>query len=263
MESVFAQTFQDYEYIVIDGGSTDGSKELIKKNENKLVYWVSEKDEGIYDAMNKGITKSKGEYLYFLNSADFLYSNKSLSTFFNACNGEDILYSNILKVRSDDEVIKYCPSILSFSYFLHESLPHQSTIIKKTLFDKTGLYNEDLKIVADWEFIMNAVCLHQATYKHVDQCLAVFQANGISSNSDQNYLLKEERKVVISKYYKAFIQDYNKAEEIIASLNEHRSNLTNIYNSRWYKLWRRVSNSYFSKLLKIVTSVKWFTKIKK
>lgn len=260
MESVFCQTFTDYEYIIVDGGSIDGSKELIEKHQNKFVYAVSEKDKGIYNAMNKGINKSNGEYLFFLNSGDFLYSDTSLSTFFNSENGEDILYANILKIRIHDEIIKCCPSILSFSYFLQESLPHQSTIIKKTVFDKTGLYNENLKIVADWEVVMNAVCLYQATYKHIDYCLTVFHANGISSDPSQQDLLKNERRVVISKYYGAFMQDYDKAAATNGALNVCRSTLTNIQNSRSYKLSLRLSNSYFFKLLENFSRLKRYYK---
>ena len=79
LDSVFAQTFTDYEYLVIDGGSTDGSAELIKKQENKFVYCVSEKDNGIYHAMNKGIRKATGDYLLFLNSGDYLVNDEVLS----------------------------------------------------------------------------------------------------------------------------------------------------------------------------------------
>src|SRR5690606_22317295 len=78
MQSVFNQTFTDYEYIVIDGGSTDGSKEYIEKHTNKLVYWVSEKDGGVYEAMNKGIIKATGEYCNFLNSGDYFWNNSVL-----------------------------------------------------------------------------------------------------------------------------------------------------------------------------------------
>src|SRR5690242_21925905 len=78
MDSAFHQTFTDYEYVIIDGGSTDGSKDLIKNHANKLVYWVSEKDNGVYQAMNKGIVRAKGDYLLFLNSGDYLLHERIL-----------------------------------------------------------------------------------------------------------------------------------------------------------------------------------------
>ena len=77
-DSVFAQDFNDFEYIVIDGGSNDGSKELIEENTDKISYWISEPDKGIYNAMNKGIKVANGEYLLFLNSGDKFYNKKSL-----------------------------------------------------------------------------------------------------------------------------------------------------------------------------------------
>ena len=90
IESVFSQTFTDYEYLVIDGGSEDGSKELIKKYENKFVYWVSEKDKGIFNAMNKGILKASGEYLLFLNSGDYFYDSAVLDDVFDKAASTDI-----------------------------------------------------------------------------------------------------------------------------------------------------------------------------
>src|SRR5215213_3812369 len=77
-DSVFNQTFTDFEYIIIDGGSSDGSEEIIKENADKFSYWVSEKDDGIYDAMNKGIAKATGDYLLFLNSGDHLLDSSIL-----------------------------------------------------------------------------------------------------------------------------------------------------------------------------------------
>src|SRR5690348_17657794 len=89
MESVFAQTFTDYEYIIIDGGSTDGSVSEIKKHQNKLVYWISENDKGIYNAMNKGIVKANGEYILFMNSGDYLYTDNTIKEVFQKSNNED------------------------------------------------------------------------------------------------------------------------------------------------------------------------------
>src|SRR5690348_5936351 len=96
LDSIFTQTFTDYEYIIIDGGSTDGSLEEIKKSQDKLVYWTSEKDEGIYNAMNKGIVKAKGEYTLFMNSGDYLYSEDTLNKVFENANNEDLIYGDAM-----------------------------------------------------------------------------------------------------------------------------------------------------------------------
>ncbi|WP_373940767.1 glycosyltransferase [Polaribacter sejongensis] len=106
MQSVFDQTYKDVEYVIIDGGSTDGSKEYILDNAEKLAYWVSEPDNGIYNAMNKGIAKATGEYLLFLNSGDFLCDNYVLSKFSLELKDADIYYGNLIKVRQNGSFLK-------------------------------------------------------------------------------------------------------------------------------------------------------------
>ena len=172
MESVFAQTFHDYEYIVIDGGSTDGSKELIKKNENKFVYWVSEKDEGIYHAMNKGIVKATGEYLIFVNSGDYFSNEFVCETMLDDENLKaDIVYGNLERVYPDGHKdIRYVPPTWSVEYLIKTAPDHNSVFIKKRLFDEYGLYEQNLKIVADWAFFFKVVVTGNATcfYKNVN-----------------------------------------------------------------------------------------------
>lgn len=217
LESVFGQTFTDYEYIIIDGGSTDGSKELIEKYKNEFVYWVSEKDEGVYQAMNKGITKASGEYLLFLNSGDSLYSDNSLKVFHESSDA-DIVYANIWVNSSEGNWIKTYPSTLTFGYFLQDTLPHPASLIKKSLFQNCGLYNEQNEIVSDWEFFMNAICLYKATYKYLDCILSVFNYDGMSSKMENQILIKEEKDRVLNKYYGAFLPDYQNAAEIKETL---------------------------------------------
>ncbi|MDE3184133.1 MAG: glycosyltransferase [Bacteroidota bacterium] len=250
MDSVFEQTFTDFEYLVIDGGSDDDSKELIKNHENKLVYWVSEKDKGVYHAMNKGIVKANGEYLLFLNSGDFLYSESSLSDFFDNSNGEDIVYGDVLRVSPDSQLMKSYPSQLSFSFFLQDSLHHQSIILKKSVFEKTGLYNESFKIVSDWLVSMNAICLYQASYKHVDNCVSIFPTNGISSDPVYVELFKKERNEVIDQYYSAFIKDYQMANDKAIALEECRLLLKNTINSNGYKFVKNITSSNFYRSVK-------------
>jgi len=243
MESVFCQTFTDYEYIIIDGGSTDGSKELIKKHENKFVYWVSEKDKGVYNAMNKGIVKAAGTYLLFLNSGDTLYTGHSLSDFFDHSNGEAILYGNVYVIEKEKEWIKTYPDKLSFGFFLRDALHHQSTLIKKTIFEKAGLYDEDFKIVSDWKLSMNAICIDKASYKHIDCCISTYPRDGFSSNPDNIELFKKERKAVVEEYYSLFIEDYEKAKETAIKLKDCEAALRNINASRSYRFLKKIANN--------------------
>ena len=200
MKSVFAQTFTDYEYIIIDGGSTDGSKELIEKYQNKLVYWVSEKDKGVYNAMNTGIRNARGDYLLFLNSGDWFYSNEATQTLVRNST-EDIIYGNIFVISKTGNWLKDYPLELKFEYFLNDTLPHPASIIKKALFERLGLYNENNKIVSDWEFFMKAIFLHGSSYKHIDSIIVNFDFEGISSKIENAKITQEEKEKVLRKYY--------------------------------------------------------------
>ena len=125
------QTYSNFEHIVIDGGSTDGSVDVIKKYADKLTYWVSEPDKGIYNAMNKGILKAKGEYLLFLNSGDYL-CNEALSEIFSENFSEDIVYGNFtLLCKNGEKKIKTFSEQVDYNLLYLESIGHQSTLIKR------------------------------------------------------------------------------------------------------------------------------------
>jgi len=227
MNSVFNQTFIDFEYIILDGGSIDGSREYIQQFADRVSYWISEKDNGVYHAMNKGILKATGEYLIFLNSGDFFYSNDSIENLIKE-SVEDIIYGNILVETGEGNYLKTYPPQLTFQYFLEDTLPHPATLIKADLFKKLGLYNEDNKIVSDWELFMNAVCLHSASYRYINLTFTVFNFEGISSIPENQKNIKEEKDLILQRYYQAFLPDYKKAYEYketlkkLESLDKHK-----------------------------------------
>ena len=204
MQSVFSQTYNNIEYIVVDGGSEDGSKEILEKESKKIDYWVSEPDNGIYNALNKGITKSTGEYLLFLNSGDWFLDDDILSTFMKNLGDYDIIYGNKINYYSDDKLIEEkSPAIvdfyiLAFSY----SLPHQATIFKKKLFNEMGLYDESLKIVADWKFTLLAIFKYNYKYCYKDLNLIYYDMNGISSCEANSNLQLSERAAVIDSHFR-------------------------------------------------------------
>jgi glycosyltransferase involved in cell wall biosynthesis len=206
-ESVFHQTFQDFEYVVIDGGSTDGSKELIEQYQDKIDYWVSEPDKGIYNAMNKGIKAASGEYVYFLNSGDTFCQDDTLSSVIEGMKKPLDFYYGDLKFSNSDDVI-YCPDTLSFDYFYKMTLPHQAVFIRKDLFDTVFYYNESLKIVSDWEFFICAICKYDASYKHLNVFIANYDLNGFSSNPENRELYLSERKACLNKHFRYFIDDH-------------------------------------------------------
>jgi glycosyltransferase involved in cell wall biosynthesis len=220
MNSVFHQTFKDFEYIIIDGGSTDGSKELIENGSNNFVYWVSERDNGIYHAMNKGIKKAKGDYLLFLNSGDYLINDGILENIISELDGTGIIYGNIfLVINREKSWTGHYPAKLSFQYFVDSSLPHPATFIKRTLFDKVGFYNESMKIIADWKFFLDAICRYNASYKHIDKTISVYDHNGLSSKAENLEGMQKEKRTVLEEEYAVFLNDINELKQLRAFRN--------------------------------------------
>lgn len=171
IDSVVSQTFKDFEWIVIDGGSTDGSKELIEQYSLHFAYWVSEPDRGIYHAMNKGIRRAKGEYLQFLNSGDWLFENDTLHNVFSEPFDEDIVYGDCIEADGSRHVF---PETLDLLFLYRGTLNHQSTFIRSSLF-ADGLYSEDYEWVSDWEFFLSQLLDRHASYHKVDAVVAVVQ----------------------------------------------------------------------------------------
>ena len=230
IDSVVSQEFQDFEYIIIDGGSTDGSKNLIEHYNKRLAYWVSEKDEGIYNAMNKGIEKSKGKYLLFLNSGDELYKNNVLSYIRNF--KEDLIYFDVYFYNSSSSFVHKYPYKLNFNYFLKYSLPHQATLIKRKLFKDAGLYKENYKICSDWAFFIDAIFKYGASYKKVDKIFAKLDRSGISCDPQNYAWIENERFDFLQKNYAD--KSLNYTEENFPT--HHRKNiiqrvLIKIFNS--------------------------------
>lgn len=202
IDSVINQTFRDFEYILIDGGSEDGSKEIILQHEAQFSYWRSEKDHGIYNAMNKGILAAKGDYLLFLNSGDCLTSNDILEQVFATPLKEDIVYGNLLFESQDgNHTLGIYPDELNVYNVLEGSLPHPASFIKRQLFDNS-LYTESYRIVSDWEFWIKKIIMEGVSYKHISLTISRFDTTGISSNSQR---CNEERELVLQRLFPRMI----------------------------------------------------------
>ncbi|MGL5938563.1 MAG: glycosyltransferase family 2 protein [Phocaeicola sp.] len=191
MESVFNQTCRDFEYIIIDGGSTDGSIEVIKSYQDRLAYWVSEPDKGVYNAMNKGIARANGDYLNFMNSGDSFYADTVLEQV-NGYDG-DILSGDIFRLDSE-RVVRYIKNP-SFKDLCTPEFNHQAMFLKRILFLEGG-YDEQLKIVSDWKFVLYSVLKKSSLFIPLDIVVANYEAGGISNNPQ---LVEQERKEVLSE----------------------------------------------------------------
>ncbi len=197
-ESVFTQTCPNFEWIVIDGGSTDGSKEYIEANSNKITYWVSESDRGIYHAMNKGMLVSKGEYCLFLNSGDRLHSNDTIRMVLPELHTEDIISGDEWWVDKNYVLKKVNtnPSCFTSYRLLVGILWHQCTFIKRTLLTNHP-YDESLTISSDWEEMFYELVVQKGKYRHMPIIVSDFLDGGISENAQ---LIAKERAYVLNKY---------------------------------------------------------------
>jgi len=225
LASAASQTYHDIEHIIIDGGSTDASvgviKEYVSKVESreprvKSVLWSSEKDKGIYNAMNKGLRKATGDYIQILNSGDVLAAPDVTERMMDALrlkiedcrlkNGVPILYGNMLKSYDMKTIINrdtcgdgmYTPE--SFLYFYNGTLNHDCAYIRRDLFEKYGLYNEQMKICSDWEWYVRAIVLggEKPIYTNID--VTIFDMNGVSESRGKNAdVIKKERREYMEK----------------------------------------------------------------
>jgi glycosyltransferase involved in cell wall biosynthesis len=261
IQSVISQSWQDFEYIVIDGGSSDGSEILIR-DQKRIDYSISEKDSGIYDAMNKGIKVAKGDYLLFLNSGDFLVNETILSQVVDKLDSKtSIYYGNLFYSNQGKRTLLWTPpSELSFSYFLNNSLPHPSSFIKKELFFKYFLYNESLKIISDWEFFIYCICKMNEKYQHLDVVISDFDDGGLSSKKENLEKIEFEKKQVLKNIFPLFYEDCKMIKEFQSRRFKHFMYLKN--NKLRWKILKGVMNLLLIfKSKKEIGTANYYTKI--
>ncbi len=212
IESVVNQTYTDYEYIIIDGDSSDGSKEIIESFSDKITYWVSEPDKGVYHAMNKGITVAKGEYFHFLNSGDSYAANDVLKKTFTQQYKEPLLRGIQIcdygthQVRWENLGSR---EVTLYDMFVNTML-HQATFIRRDMFEKYGMYDENLKIVSDWKFFFQTILGGEKT-AFLNFEIVLFEMEGISTNKAHGeHHLKERRKVTKELMPHNLLPDYER-----------------------------------------------------
>lgn len=217
MQSVFSQTWTDFEFVVIDGASTDGSVEVIErfaKLYGDRLKWISEPDKGIYCAMNKGIRMASGGYVQFLNSGDCLASVNVAKIMLEALkenNYPSIIYGNMLKDMPDGTLLKdrcFAGQEITFLGFYTGTLNHSPAYIRRDLFNKYGMYDEGLKIVSDWKWYLQAIALGNEKPVYADIDVSVFDMHGISETNKE--LDRIERKKVLDELISpAIVADYD------------------------------------------------------
>ncbi len=239
LASVASQTYRDIEHIIVDAASTDGSVDVIRDYESAnrssvhplTIVWSSKKDKGIYNGMNIGIQRATGDYIQILNSGDLLAAPDVTERMMNALHsinslnvnslndkiGAPILYGNMLKSYDGNTIINrdacggdmYTPE--SFLYFYKGTLNHDCAYIRRDLFEKYGLYNEQMKICADWEWYVRAIVLggEKPVYTNID--VTIFDMNGVSESYGKNadIIKRERREYLESILPPAVLHDYD------------------------------------------------------
>jgi len=209
MASILTQSGVDFEYIVIDGASTDGSVEVIMKYADKLAYWVSEPDAGVYSAMNKGLERANGEYILFLNSGDRLMTANTLANVQCFLNGIDLVYGNMRYEKQDSFYdANHYPDKLSLYYLYEHYLPHPATFIRRELFALVGNYDVRYPICADWVFFVKALSLYRASYQHIHETIAIYENDGISAQPENQDKIKRERLQALQELLPLYVDDF-------------------------------------------------------
>jgi glycosyltransferase involved in cell wall biosynthesis len=222
IQSVIGQTASNYEYIIIDGASGDGSVDIIEKYSEKINSWVSEPDTGIYNAMNKGIRKASGDYCLFLNSGDWLINPKTLKDIFTEIKGDGDIYYTDKKVFKG-KTRKY-PVTLSIYDLIMEPLNHQNTFIRRSLFQDHNYYNENLNISADWEFFLNEFWIHKSKFIYLSTNIAFFDTLGIGSRDIET---RNKEDIIV------FRNVFNNLAEPLIELRRYRGSIYADIINKW------------------------------
>ena len=208
IDSVLSQTWHDFEWIIIDGGSTDGSKKLIEDTVNKLAasgfnplsYWCSESDKGIYNALNKGIAHCHGTYINCMNSGDEFYDNQTLEKLFSTSHNSDIIFGNSFHYSKENAFISHYPESVDLYFLYHSNICHQAMFVKTELL-KASPFDEQYRICADyakWLELMIQGC----SFKYVPNMICRFDMTGMSNTGD---LITIEREKIKTKYIPKYI----------------------------------------------------------
>jgi len=192
-ESIASQTWIEYEWIVVDGGSTDGSKEVFNAEGLQPKHLLSEPDEGLYDAMNKGLRLAKGEYLQFLNSGDIFENPTILETVLgSSSHEEDLIYGDYSRLDSEGkQTYIQSPDELSLSLFFRKGLCHQSVFFKKEFLETVGEYDTRYRIAADWELMVRSLNMG-ASSRRIPLSIVHFERGGLSDQHETTSLAERE-----------------------------------------------------------------------
>jgi glycosyltransferase involved in cell wall biosynthesis len=211
IQSVINQTYSEYEYILIDGGSNDKTIEIAENYSSKITHFISEPDKGIYDAMNKGINYASGDYIIFMNSGDIFNNIYTLSDIFSNDINSDVIYGNTSYLINEKQVLVKASKLNRMWFrlpFCHQSVFVKSEIMKKFYFDTK------YEIIADFNFFYK-LYIERFSFYYVDKIFSICNIEGISNNPDNRIKISREREEIIGFYFNFYYECYKRLKNII------------------------------------------------
>lgn len=240
LDSVASQTCTDFEHIIVDGNSMDKSVEIIREYEQTLASnlspltshftWLSEPDNGIYNAMNKGVRLAKGEYTLMLNSGDYLVDEHVIEKVLPLLDGTDIIQGNTIEDYVNQKVRNrgYGKSDIDFFDVMKGHFLHQASFCRKCLFDKYGYFDESYRMVSDTKFFMICLGRENASFKYVDIDIVNYDVSGISSEIVGKWAeckileTKRMRSELYSDRLDSFFHENDKKIRLYNQLHQHK-----------------------------------------
>lgn len=209
IKSVLNQTYKNIQYVIVDGESKDNTLDIIKKYKkyNNFIKYISEKDNGIYYAMNKGINISDGDIIFFLNAGDKFCDSNVVGNVVKQFKdgGYDLVYGNIVNVFKGRHIIKKYDKVNKY-FLLKNSICHQCIFVRRLVFNKTNLFDTKYKICADFDWLMKCFNKNDIKMMYFDKNICVYDYSGFSSNPNNLNLIQSERYMILRKYYGNYIK---------------------------------------------------------
>lgn len=240
LDSVAIQTCVDFEHIIVDGASSDGSVDVIREYEKNLtsnlsplasrLKWISEKDTGIYNAMNKGVQLAKGEYTLMLNSGDYLVDEKVIENVIPLLDGTDIIQGNTIEDIENKRYRNrgYGKSDIDFFDIMKGHFLHQASFCHRDLFDRYGLFDESYRIIGDTKFFMTCLGKENASFKYIELDISNYDMKGITAETTGKWV--EQRKAEVKRMHNElysdrlnqFFEDNDKKIRLYDKLHQHK-----------------------------------------
>jgi len=255
IESVISQSTSPFEFIVIDGASSDGSTNLLKEYSNAISYSVSEPDKGIYNAMNKGVVAAHGEYCLFLNSGDALCHTEVLAQVKASGVESDIICGNAI-LQENPPKRKAAPTEITLRFLYGGTLCHQAVFIKTTLLRKHP-YNESLRIVADREFFLQCLIFESCSYQAVNIDICNYDITGFSAQN--RFASEQEWQAVMQAHIpERILIDYGQeVSGVLYGFSSYEKLFLEIGRRRWRKPVYWLVRSFLSCISVFIPSAKF------